>query len=115
MDWCHSRVSSFSTKSNSARDANNIRLMNFLSTTDDFLHYLKICRPKLVAIDPSLHDTIDKALISLPLLRQVNVISLLGSDTGAVNVSLSIAAAPTPGLRTCSTHTILLAAKHCPS
>ncbi|CAO2648201.1 Nn.00g074680.m01.CDS01 [Neocucurbitaria sp. VM-36] len=55
-----------------------VGLMNFLSTADDFVHYFTICKPKLVAIDPNLYETIAKALAKISSLRRIPVISLSG-------------------------------------
>jgi hypothetical protein len=60
--------------------------MNCLSTTSDFIHYLRICCPKLVAIDPSLHESVEKALAQLPSLSAASVMFLLGSDPRLPNV-----------------------------
>ncbi|KAF2025801.1 acyl-CoA synthetases/AMP-acid ligases II [Setomelanomma holmii] len=60
--------------------------MNFLSTTDDFIHFLNVCEPKLVAIDPSLHESIKKALAQLSSSRPISVLSILGSDSCVPNV-----------------------------
>ncbi|KAF2794516.1 acyl-CoA synthetases/AMP-acid ligases II [Melanomma pulvis-pyrius CBS 109.77] len=62
-----------------------IALMNFLSTEADFFHYFTICKPKLVAIDPSLHDMTVRALKRVPSLGRVDIISLGGPHPDLVN------------------------------
>jgi hypothetical protein len=58
------------------------RLMNVLSTTQDFVHYFSICRPKFVFVDASLWDVANAALYEIHGLEatQVTVLGDGGSD-----------------------------------
>lgn len=61
--------------------------MNFLSTPDDFIHYFSVCKPRLIAIDPSLYGTIIKALTEIQSLFNVSIVSLGGLCPGLACVS----------------------------
>ncbi|KAJ4369566.1 4-coumarate--CoA ligase 1 [Neocucurbitaria cava] len=51
------------------------------------MHYFSICKPKLVAIDPSLYASVSEALSNIPSLRKVPIISLIGGHPRLKNVS----------------------------
>ncbi|KAH7077028.1 acyl-CoA synthetases/AMP-acid ligases II [Paraphoma chrysanthemicola] len=57
-----------------------VALINPLSTAVDFTHYLRICRPKVIAIDTDLHQTVVRALAPTALPSRPDMMFLLGSD-----------------------------------
>ena len=65
------------------------RLINALSTTQDFVHYFSICRPKFVFVDEGLWDVANAALHENHGLKSTQVIVLGdGKDDDAVHVSI---------------------------
>jgi len=58
-----------------------------LSTTQDFVHYFSICRPKFVFVDKGLWDVANAALYEIQGLKATQVIVLgEGKDDDAVHV-----------------------------
>lgn len=98
------RKTSASQKQYLRLDLTLTSLMNFLSTEADFFHYFTICNPKLVVIDPSLHDMTVRALDRVPSLGRVDIISLGGSHPGLVNVRCQLSFPSRRRLRFHSTH-----------
>jgi hypothetical protein len=65
------------------------RLINTLSTTQDFVHYFSICRPRFVFVDKSLWDVANVALYEIRGLETTQVIVLGDEKDDVVHVRMS--------------------------
>ncbi|KAF4625843.1 hypothetical protein G7Y89_g12318 [Cudoniella acicularis] len=61
-------------------------LMNPMSTTEDFVHYFEICRPKLLVIDAELVEKVKTAISRIQGLKETEIV-ILGRSNNSSNES----------------------------